>query len=251
MRPEMAKTAQSGREETYKQALLKATTTIQKLLEENAALQKKEPIAVVGMACRFPGGAISPEQFWTLLRDGTDAITDVPATRWSAEAYYASDHRALGKMYTVRGGFLDIPVEDFDASFFGISPREARALDPQHRLLLEVSWEALEYACLYPTRLKNSKTGVFVGMSSDDYAQAHRHSGQSERIDAYSITGTTFSTAVGRLSYTLGLQGPCMALDTACSSSLVALHLACQSLRVRESDLALAGGVNLILSPQS
>ena len=246
----MAK-AQAVREETYKQALLKARTTIRELLEENAALRKKEPIAVVGMACRFPSGANSPEQFWTLLRDGIDAITDVPPSRWTAETYYASDHDAPGKMYTVRGGFLDTPVGDFDASFFGISPREARALDPQHRLLLEISWEALEHACLDHTRLKDSKTGVFVGMSSDDYAQAHRHSGQPERIDAYSAMGTTFSTAVGRLSYTLGLQGPSMALDTACSSSLVALHLACQSLRAKESDLALAGGVNLILSPQS
>jgi acyl transferase domain-containing protein len=247
----MASAAQPVREETYKQALLKATATIRELLKENAALQKKEPIAVVGMACRFPGGANSPEQFWTLLRDGIDAITDVPTARWAAEAYYAADQGAPGKMYTVRGGFLDGPVDQFDASFFGISPREARALDPQHRLLLEISWEALEHACLDPTRLKNSKTGVFVGMSSDDYALAHRHSAQPERIDAYSILGTTFSTAVGRLSYTLGLQGPCMALDTACSSSLVSLHLACQSLRTGESDLALAGGVNLILSPQS
>lgn len=247
----MANSDRATREETYKQALLKATDTIRQLLEENAALQKREPVAVVGMACRFPGGANSPEQYWQLLHDRVDAITDVPATRWPAETYYAADHAAPGKMYTVRGGFLDIPVEDFDAGFFGISPREACALDPQHRLLLEISWEALEHACLDPTHLKNSKTGVFVGISSDDYAQAHRHSGQPERIDAYSITGTTFSTAAGRLSYTLGLQGPCIALDTACSSSLVALHLACQSLRSRESNLALAGGVNLILSPQS
>ena len=152
----MAK-AQAVREETYKQALLKARTTIRELLEENAALRKKEPIAVVGMACRFPSGANSPEQFWTLLRDGIDAITDVPPSRWTAETYYASDHDAPGKMYTVRGGFLDTPVGDFDASFFGISPREARALDPQHRLLLEISWEALEHACLDHTRLKDSK----------------------------------------------------------------------------------------------
>lgn len=241
------------REETYKQALHKATLTIRELLEENAALKKqtvqKEPLAVVGMACRFPGGANSPEEFWTVLRDGRDAISDVPAERWTAKTYYAADQHAPGKMYSVRGGFLNIPIDCFDASFFGIGPREARALDPQHRLLLEVSWEALEHACLDPAGLKNTKTGVFVGMSSDDYAQAHRHSGQPERIDAYSIMGTTFSTAVGRLSYTLGLQGPCMALDTACSSSLVALHLACQSLRSGEADCALVGGVNLMLSP--
>ena len=247
----MAKSSQLSAEEVYKQALLKARSTIQKLLIENETLKRKEAIAVVGMACRFPGGGNSPEAFWTMLQDGRDAITDVPLGRWDAEALYAADLHTAGKMYTIRGGFLNTPVDCFDASFFGIAPREARALDPQHRLLLEIGWEALEHACLDPTSLKDTKTGVFVGMSSDDYAQMHRHSGQPERIDAYSIMGTTFSTAVGRLSYALGLQGPCMALDTACSSSLVALHLACQSLRSGESDLALTGGVNLILTPAS
>ncbi len=240
-----------AREEKYEQVLQKAAGKIRELLAENEALKKKAPVAVVGMACHFPGGADNPERFWTLLRNGVDAIKAVPAERWPAAAYYAADQEAPGKMYTVRGGFLDTPVDYFDASFFGIAPKEARALDPQHRLLLEISWEALEHACLDPSTLKNSKTGVFVGMSGDDYAQTHRHSGYPERIDAYSIMGTTFSTAVGRISYTFGLQGPCIALDTACSSSLVALHLACQSLRSGESDLALAGGVNLILSPAS
>ena len=247
----MAKSSQLGPEEVYKQALLKARSTIQALLVENETLKRKESIAVVGMACRFPGGGNSPEAFWTMLQNGGDAITDVPSGRWDAEDLYAADPQAAGKMYTIRGGFLNTPVDCFDAGFFGIAPREARALDPQHRLLLEVGWEALEHACLDPTSLKDTKTGVFVGMSSDDYAQMHRHSGQPERIDAYSIMGTTFSTAVGRLSYALGLQGPCMALDTACSSSLVALHLACQSLRSGESDLALTGGVNLMLTPAS
>ncbi len=252
---ERVRLATPSREDSYKQALQKATTTIRELLEANEALQvtarqAKEPIALVGMGCRFPGGANNPEQFWALLRDGVDAVRDVPPERWPAEAYYEMDPAAPGKMYTVQGGFLDTPVDHFDASFFGISPREARALDPQHRLLLETSWEALEYGCLDPMKLRNSKTAVFVGMSSDDYAQAHRHSGDLERIDAYSITGTTFSTAVGRLSYTFGWQGPCMALDTACSSSLVSLHLACHSLWSGEADLALAGGVNLILAPE-
>jgi acyl transferase domain-containing protein/acyl carrier protein len=247
----MGASAHSDREESYRQALLKATGTIRQLLDENVALRKREAIAVIGMACRFPGGANDPELFWRLLRDGVDAITDVPPSRWPAGDHYDSDPNAPGKMYSVRGGFLDVPVADFDASFFGISPREARSLDPQHRLLLEISWEALEDASLDPTRLRNSKTGVFAGMSSDDYVQAHRHSGHREDIDAYSMLGSTFSTAVGRISYTYGFQGPCMALDTACSSSLVAVHLACQSLRSGESDLALAGGVNLILSPES
>ncbi|CAD6881378.1 Polyketide synthase modules and related proteins [Methylomonas albis] len=246
----MAQFAQQDREEAYRQALQKATISIRQLLEENASLKHKEPIAVIGMACRFPGGANNPEQFWQLLENGSDATTEVPADRWLAKDYYDADPQAPGKMYTAQGGFLNIAVDGFDADFFGISPKEARAMDPQHRLLLEIAWEALEHACLIPSRLKNSRTGVYVGMSSDDYARSHRHSGQPESIDAYAITGSTFSTAVGRLSYILGLQGPCMALDTACSSSLVALHLACASLRNGESDLALAGGVNLMLSPE-
>jgi acyl transferase domain-containing protein/NADPH:quinone reductase-like Zn-dependent oxidoreductase/acyl carrier protein len=246
----MAQGNSQEREDTYKQALQKATVAIRDLIEENSELKRKEPVAVVGSACRFPGGADSPERFWTLLRDGVDAIGEVPEERWSAAAYYAEDPTTPGRMYSTRGGFLDLPVDGFDAGFFGISPREARSLDPQHRLLLEVGWESLEQAFIDPWSLKNSRTGVFVGMSSDDYARVHRHSGLPERIDAYSIMGTTFSTAVGRLSYTLGLQGPCMALDTACSSSLVALHLACRSLRSGESNLALAGGVNLMLFPE-
>jgi len=246
----MAQGEPQGREEAFRQALQKASMTIRQLLEENASLKNKEPIAIIGMACRFPGGANNPEQFWQLLQGGIDAVTEVPSNRWTAEDYYAADLQAPGKMYTTRGGFLDTPVDGFDADFFGISPKEARAMDPQHRLLLEIGWEALEHACLVPSTLKNSRTGVYVGMSSDDYARSHRHSGQPENIDAYAITGSTFSTAVGRLSYILGLQGPCMALDTACSSSLVALHLACRSLQSGESDLALAGGVNLMLSPE-
>ncbi|MGZ8171920.1 MULTISPECIES: type I polyketide synthase [Methylobacter] len=246
----MAQGEPQGREEAFRQALQKASMTIRQLLEENASLKNKEPIAIIGMACRFPGGANNPEQFWQLLQGGIDAVTEVPSNRWTAEDYYAADLQAPGKMYTSRGGFLNTPVDGFDADFFGISPKEARAMDPQHRLLLEIGWEALEHACLVPSTLKNSRTGVYVGMSSDDYARSHRHSGQPENIDAYAITGSTFSTAVGRLSYILGLQGPCMALDTACSSSLVALHLACRSLQSGESDLALAGGVNLMLSPE-
>lgn len=247
---ENATQGEQGREEVFRQALQKATLTIRQLLEENASLKNKEPIAIIGMACRFPGGANNPEQFWQLLQDGIDAVTEVPANRWAAEDYYSADPQAPGKMYTTCGGFLNTPVDSFDADFFGISPKEARAMDPQHRLLLEIGWEALEHAYLVPSTLKNSRTGVYVGMSSDDYARSHRHSGRPGTIDAYAITGSTFSTAVGRLSYSLGLQGPCMALDTACSSSLVALHLACRSLQIGESDLTLAGGVNLMLSPE-
>lgn len=241
----------SAREESYRQALQKATQTIRQLLAENAALQKKEPIAIIGMACRFPAGANSPELYWNLLAQGVDGVTEAPETRWKVSDYLSNDKLEPGKMYTARGGFVDVAVDEFDARFFGISPKEANGLDPQQRLLLEVSWEAIEDAGILPATLKYSRTGVYVGISGDDYARCHRHSGAPQTIDAYSLTGTTPSTAAGRISYTLGLQGPSMALDTACSSSLVALHLATRSLRSGETDMALVGGVNLILSPEN
>ncbi|MGD9732148.1 MAG: type I polyketide synthase [Desulfamplus sp.] len=210
-----------------------------------------EPIAVIGMGCRFPGGANSPEQFWELLLKGRDAVRDVPPDRWNAADWLDPDPDVQGKMFTAKGGFLDQAVDMFDAAFFNISPKEALGLDPQQRLLLEVSRETFENAGIAPSTLKGSACGVFLGMSSDDYALAHRHSGNHKIIDAYSITGTTFSTACGRISYIYGLEGPSITVDTACSSALGAVHLACRSLRNRESDLALAGGVNLILSPES
>jgi len=179
-----------------------------------------------------------------------DTITEAPASRGDWDSYYDPDPDAPGKMYTTKGGFLNIPVYDFDATFFKISPKEAYSLDPQQRLLLEVSWEALENAGIDVTKLENSQTGVFVGISSYDYTNAHTKSGIFEKINAYSLTGNTFSTASGRISYAYGLQGPNMPIDTACSSSLVALHLACQSLRSGESEVAMVGGVNLILSPE-
>ncbi len=223
-------------------------TTQAKLAElENA---QKEPIAIIGMACRFPGGANSPDQYWEILKNGIDTITEAPASRGDWDSYYDPDPDAPGKMYTTKGGFLNIPVYDFDATFFKISPKEAYSLDPQQRLLLEVSWEALENAGIDVTKLENSQTGVFVGISSYDYTNAHTKSGIFEKINAYSLTGNTFSTASGRISYAYGLQGPNMPIDTACSSSLVALHLACQSLRSGESEVAMVGGVNLILSPE-
>jgi acyl transferase domain-containing protein/acyl carrier protein len=203
-----------------------------------------EPIAIVGMGCRFPGGVRTPEEFWRLLRDGIDGTRDVPAERWDKDAWYDADPEAPGKMRTRRGGFLEGAAE-FDAAFFGISPREAKCMDPQHRLLLEVAWEALEDAGQPPPRLMGSKTGVFMGFLNNDYLGA----GDMAELEGHFATGNGFSNAVGRLSYVLGLHGPSVALDTACSSSLVAIHLASQSLRNRECDLALAGGVNLILAP--
>ena len=241
--------ASTDNETKLKQALRQAATSIKELIAENDALKHKSPVAMIGIACRFPGGADTPDKFWKLLTEGVDAIVEAPPSRWEAQDFLDQDLKTPGKMYTAQGGFLKEDIEQFDAQFFGISPNEARAMDPQHRLLLEVSWEALENAFQVPEQLKFSRTGVYVGISGDDYALNHRHSARPETIDAYSITGSTFSTAAGRISYLFGLQGPCMALDTACSSSLVAIHQAVKSLQNRESNLALAGGVNLILHP--
>jgi acyl transferase domain-containing protein/thioesterase domain-containing protein len=216
---------------------------LSRLEEANSA-----PIAIVGIGCRFPGGVQSPEDYWRVLSDGVDAVTPVPASRWNVSAYYDSDPDAPGKMYTGQGAFVDA-VDEFDAEFFGISPREAEELDPRQRLLLETSWEALERAGIVPRALEGSRTGVFVGIEESDYGTLTRT--RLDGLTAYTGLGRMMSTAAGRLSFVLGLQGPCVALDTACSSSLVALHLACQSLRAQECRLALAGGVSLLLSPLS
>ena len=205
-----------------------------------------EPIAVLGMACRFPGGAADPESFWRLLCDGVDAIKEVPASRWDADAFYDPDPSAPGKIANRWGGFLD-DVDRFDPEFFGISPREASRMDPHQRLLLELTWEALEDAGQVASRLCGSQTGVFIGISATDYMSLELF--DPALIDSYSATGSAISIAAGRLSYQLDLRGPSVAVDTACSSSLVAAHYACQSLRNRECDLALAGGVGLLLSP--
>jgi acyl transferase domain-containing protein/aryl carrier-like protein len=208
-----------------------------------------EPIAVVGTGCRFAGGADDPEAFWERLRSGYDAITEVPAERWDAGAYYDPIPATPGKLYSKAGSFV-AQVDQFDPQFFGISPREAASMDPQQRLLLEVCWEALEQSGYASERLRGSATGVFVGVTANDYSALCLQSGDIADLDIYFASGNPFHTMAGRVSYQLGLQGPTVALDTACSSSLVAVHLACQSLRLGECNLALAGGVNLILSPQ-
>ncbi|HTG61067.1 MAG TPA: type I polyketide synthase [Terriglobia bacterium] len=210
---------------------------------------QKEPIAIIGMGCRLPGDIEGPRAFWELLRAGRDAIGEVPASRWDVDHYYDPDFKTPGKMVTRHGGFLH-RVQDFDPLFFGISPREAVSMDPQQHLLLEVCWEALENACLVPADLKGSRTGVFIGICNQDYSVLLTSRDETE-IDAYMSTGIAHSVAAGRLAYSLGFHGPCLAVDTACSSSLVAVHLACQSLRNRECDLAVAGGVNLILCPET
>ncbi|MFN6486986.1 MULTISPECIES: non-ribosomal peptide synthetase/type I polyketide synthase [unclassified Nostoc] len=205
-----------------------------------------EAIAIIGIGCRFPG-ANEPESFWQLLHDGVDAIQQVPASRWNIDAFYHPTSTYPGKMNTRWGGFLE-QVDRFEPEFFGVSPREAETMDPQQRLLLEVSWEALENAGQIPEQLAGSKTGVFIGISNYDYSRLL--SDHAASTDAYYGTGNALSIAANRLSYLLDLQGPSWAVDTACSSSLVAVHQACQSLRQEECQLAIAGGVNLILSPQ-
>ncbi|MEH2211072.1 beta-ketoacyl synthase N-terminal-like domain-containing protein [Nostoc sp.] len=207
---------------------------------------QREAIAIIGLGCRFPH-ANNPEAFWQLLRSGVDAITEVPGERWNIDAFYDSNRETPGKMSTRWGGFLD-QVDQFDPLFFGIAPREAEGIDPQQRLLLEVAWEALENAAIAPDKLAGSKTGVFIGISTNDYSRLQFE--DYHHIDAYAGTSNAYSITANRLSYLLDLRGPSLAVDTACSSSLVAVHLACQSLYQRESHMALVGGVNLILSPE-
>ncbi|MHB9858119.1 type I polyketide synthase [Streptomyces sp. YIM S03343] len=205
-----------------------------------------EPVAVIGIGCRLPGGADGPDGFWQLLGEGRDAVTEVPADRWKADDFFDEDPTAPGRTTTRWGGFLQ-DIDRFDPAFFGISPREAARMDPQQRLLAEVAWEALEDAGIVPERLAGSATGVFVGIATNDYG--HLQFQQYDQIDAHTGTGNALSIAANRLSYLFDLHGPSLAIDTACSSSLVAVEQACTSIAKGDCTLALAGGVNLILSP--
>ncbi|NJO97108.1 MAG: AMP-binding protein [Pleurocapsa sp. CRU_1_2] len=229
--------------------LADTVTVIQDSIPQKVATRRQkenEAIAIIGIGCRFPE-AKNPQEFWQLLNEGVDAISEVSASRWDANALYDSTITKPNNMDIRWGGFIE-QVNQFDPQFFGISPREAESMDPQQRLLLEVAWEALEHAGQAPEQLSGSKTGVFVGISNFDYAQLQlKHSAS---LNAYSATGNAFSIAANRLSYLLDLQGPSLAISTACSSSLVAVHQACQSLYQEECNLALVGGVNLILNPQ-
>ena len=230
-----------------------------KLSPQKLALLKKamgekdrvaEPIAIVGMGCRF-AGAVSIAQYWHLIQNRIDKTGEIPASRWDIDRFFEAGGAKPGKMSTRWGGFLE-DIDQFDASFFGVSPREAEKMDPQHRMLLQVVWEALEYGGIAPTSLRESATGVFVGVGGTDYSRVPvQLDNYFEQITAYSGTGNALSIAANRISYTLDLRGPSLAIDTACSSSLVAAHLAIRSLRTNECDTAIVGGVNAILTPET
>ncbi|WP_088634398.1 type I polyketide synthase [Phaeobacter sp. 22II1-1F12B] len=234
----------------YHGLLQRSVLTIQRLEEEISQLKagKSEPIAIVGIGCRFPGSANTPEALWELLSEGRDVVTEVPPHRWEIESIYDPDPDTAGKTYARWGAFLD-DVEGFDPAFFGITPREAVSLDPQQRLLLEVTWEALENAGIAPASLSGSQTAIYVGMTAHDYAMRSAKFQGEQTADAYEASGSSHSIASGRLSYFLGVHGPNFALDTACSSSMVAVHEAVRALRSGDADMALAGGVTLTLSP--
>ncbi|HSR96289.1 MAG TPA: type I polyketide synthase [Kofleriaceae bacterium] len=231
-----------------REVLQRTVAALQTARANLTALQQRrtEQIAIIGAACRLPGRVDSLAAFAEFLYRGGNGIQDIPEGRWNVDRYFDPDPEAPGKTYARRIGALS-DIAGFDAMFFGISPREAAAMGPQQRLLLEVAWEALEHAGIDPTGLEGSRSGVFIGICANDYGGATL---DPSAIDIYTATGGSVSVAAGRISYHLGLGGPCMAVDTACSSSLVALHLAVESLRAGECDLALVGGVNLVVSPQ-
>lgn len=240
----------------YADYLFNRLNKIDQQAEDDADLKKgiedseyQDDVAIVGISCRFPGGANSPEDYWDVLINGINGICDMPEDRWDVNNYYSPDKEEPGKMYSRKGGFLNVPIDRFDRNFFNISPKEAKQLDPQQRLLLELTWEAFENGGINISQHYGSNTGVYIGIAGEEYSFAHYKSGDLSKIDAYSLTGTTFSTACGRISYTFGFEGPSFCVDTACSSSLTALHLACKAVKSGEIDTAVVGAVNLMVSP--
>ncbi len=231
-----------------KQMLLALRSLRQRV--EDLEGRNREPIAIIGMGCRFPGRADTPEGYWNLLAHGRDAVREIPPERMDLDPIFHSGPQMPGKTYSRWAGLLDAPG-DFDAEFFGISPREAVTMDPQQRLLLEVSWEALEDAGINPKTLAGLNAGVFIGISTSEYAQLLQRMIPPDQLSAYVLQGSALNATAGRLSYFYGINGPSMAIDTACSSSLVAVDRACRSLREDETPLAIAAGVNLLAIPES
>ncbi len=228
--------------------LKRALIEIRRLRAEldQSTRRQAEPVAIVGMAVRLPGGITSPEAFWRALAEGKDLVGTIPPDRWEAGAYWSADSERAGTMYDIHGGFLS-DIDAFDAEFFGIHPREAASMDPQHRILLELTWEALERAAIDPRSLMETQTGIYLGLTNSDYGRLLTE--DAETIDGYTGVGAAASIAAGRIAYFLGSHGPAMAIDTACSSSLVAVDQAVRGLRQKSIGLAIVGSANLILSP--